>query len=158
MAFSVQFAGTDDEDGTPLDGASIGNTAQTRAASSGGAFSDESGSRSLKIKVRAAPRNSTPKGAPAINAPNVFRVPAVLTADLSGITDTNGMDGIYENRRRRLINLAYRWQRFDSAGTTMEADYIGTAANYRLTGRTTRARPSRCWSATPTTTDTPTAL
>ena len=130
---SVQFAGTDDEDGTPLDGASIGNTAQTRAASSEGAFSDESGNRSLKIKVRAAPRNSTPKGAPAINAPNVFRVPAVLTADLSGITDTNGMDGIYDTDDGELINLAYRWQRFDSAGTTMEADYIGTAANYRLT-------------------------
>ena len=131
---SVQFAGTDDEDGTPLDGASIGNTAQTRAASSEGAFSDETGNRSLKIKVRAAPRNSTPKGAPAINAPNVFRVPAVLTADLSGITDTNGMDRIYDtNDDGELINLAYRWQRFDSAGTTMESDYIGTAANYRLT-------------------------
>ena len=130
---SVQFAGTDDEDGTPLDGASIGNTAQTRAASSEGAFSDESANRSLKIKVRAAPRNSTPKGAPAITAPNVFRVPAVLTADLSGITDTNGMDEIYETDDGELINLAYRWQRFDSAGTTMEADYIGTAANYRLT-------------------------
>ena len=131
---SVQFAGTDDEDGTPLDGASIGNTAQTRAASSEGAFSDESANRSLKIKVRAAPRNSTPKGAPAITAPNVFRVPAVLTADLSGITDTNGIDGIYDtDDDGELINLAYRWQRFDSAGTTMEADYIGTAANYRLT-------------------------
>ena len=130
---SVQFASTDDEDGTPLDGASIGNTAQTRAASSVGAFSDESGNRSLKIKVRAVPRNSTPKGAPAITAPNVFRVPAVLTADLSGITDTNGMDGIYDtDDEGELINLAYRWQRFDSAGTTMEADYIGTVANYRL--------------------------
>ena len=65
-------------------------------------------------------------GAPAITAPNVFRVPAVLGVDLSGITDTDGVTGI-------AANATYKWQRFNAAGTTLETDSIGTNATYTLT-------------------------
>ena len=40
--------------------------------------------------------------APAITAPNVFRVPAVLDVDLSGITDTVGVTNI-------AANATYKW-------------------------------------------------
>ena len=65
-------------------------------------------------------------GAPAITAPNVFRVPAALGVDLSGITDQEGTTNIADN-------ATYKWQRFDSTGTTLETDSIGTASTYTLT-------------------------
>ena len=70
---------SDHEDGTPLDGASIGNAAHSRSASSTGAFMQhDANTPVLKIRVRGVRSNSAPTGAPAITAPNVFRVPAVL--------------------------------------------------------------------------------
>ena len=56
----------------------------------------------------------------------MFRVPAVLSVDLSGITDTDGVTGI-------ATNATYKWQRFNAAGTTLETDSIGTDATYTLT-------------------------
>ena len=53
--------------------------------------------------------NTPAAGAPAITAPNVFRVPAVLGVDLSGITDTEGVTGI-------ATTATYKWQRFNAAG------------------------------------------
>ena len=73
----------------------------------------------------AAP-NTPAAGAPAITAPNVFRVPAVVGVDLSGITDTDGAVGI-------ATNATYKWQRFNAAGTTLDTDSIGTDATYTLT-------------------------
>ena len=70
--------------------------------------------------------NTPAAGAPAITAPNVFRVPAVLGVDLSGITDTDGVTNIAGN-------ATYKWQRFNAAGTTLETDSIGTDATYTLT-------------------------
>ena len=70
--------------------------------------------------------NTAASGAPVITAPNVFRVPAMLGVDLSGITDSNGTTNIADN-------ATYKWQRFDSAGTTLETDSIGTASTYTLT-------------------------
>ena len=65
-------------------------------------------------------------GAPAITAPNVFRVPAVLGVDLSGITDPEGTTNIADN-------ATYKWQRFDATGDTLETDSIGTSSTYTLT-------------------------
>ena len=70
--------------------------------------------------------NTPAAGAPAITAPNVFRVPAVLGVDLSGITDTDGVTNI-------ATNATYKWQRFNAAGTTLDTDNIGTNATYKLT-------------------------
>ena len=71
-------------------------------------------------------RTDAASGTPAITAPNVFRVPAVLGVDLSGITDTDGVTNI-------ATNATYKWQRFNAAGTTLETDSIGTGSTYTLT-------------------------
>ena len=73
---------------------------------------------------RVGPRAAA--GAPAITAPNAFRVPAVLGVDLSGITDTEGTTGI-------ATTATYNWQRFNAAGTTLDTDSIGTVSTYTLT-------------------------
>ena len=70
--------------------------------------------------------NTAAAGAPASTAPNVFRVPAVLGVDLSGITDTDGVTNI-------ATNATYKWQRFNAAGTSLKTDSIGTDATYKLT-------------------------
>ena len=70
--------------------------------------------------------NTPAAGTPAVTAPNVFRVPAVLGVDLSGITDTDGTTGI-------ATNATYKWQRFAADGTTLDTDSIGTDATYTLT-------------------------
>ena len=70
--------------------------------------------------------NTPAAGTPAVTAPNVFRVPAVLGVDLSGITDADGTTGIASN-------ATYKWQRFNAAGTTLDTDSIGTASTYTLT-------------------------
>ena len=72
------------------------------------------------------PPNAAATGAPTIGVPNVLRVPAVLTADISGIADSNGVTNIAHR-------AAYTWQRFAADGTTLEADDIGTGQTYRLT-------------------------
>ena len=74
---------------------------------------------------RVGPRAAA-AGAPAITAPNAFRVPAVLGVDLSGITDTEGTTGI-------ATTATYNWQRFNAAGTTLDTDSIGTVSTYTLT-------------------------
>ena len=109
-----------------MDGATIGNAAYKRSASSTGSFSEVAGTPSLKIRVDGVRANAVAMGAPAITAPNVFRVPAVLGVDLSGITDANGVTGIP-------TNATYKWQRFAANGTTLEADSIGTSSTYTLT-------------------------
>ena len=79
-----------------------------------------------RFQIRGTVPNTPAAGAPAITAPNVFRVPAVLTADLSGITDTDGVINI-------ATNATYKWQRFDSTGVTLDTDSIGTGSTYTLT-------------------------
>ena len=56
--------------------------------------------------------NTPAAGTPAVTAPNVFRVPAVLTADLSGITDTDGVNGHCHHRHLQVA--AVRRQRNDA--------------------------------------------
>ena len=92
----------------------------------GTSFVDFTGNAYLEFRVRGVVANSPAAGAPSITAPNVFRVPAVLTADISSITDGNGVTNI--------VNTAtYRWQRFAANGTTLEAANIGTGDTYTLT-------------------------
>ena len=83
------------------------------------------GLTSVQIRVNGVV-NPNATGTPAITAPNVFRVPAVLSVDISGIADTNGVTMIADT-------ATYNWQRFDADGTTLEMDGIGTGATYTLT-------------------------
>ena len=121
---------SDHEDGTPLDGASIGNAAHSRSASSTGAFAEHDASTPvLKIRVKGVRSNSAATGAPGITAPNVFRVPAVLGVDLSDIADIADSNGI----TKIADSVTYTWQRFAADGTTLEAANIGTGDTYQLT-------------------------
>ena len=123
-----EISPSDHEDGTPLDGASIGNAAHSRTASSStGAFTQHDASTPvLKIRVRGVRLDSATTGAPVIIAPNVFRVPAVLTADISGIADSNGVTKIADS-------AAYKWHLFEADGTTLVAYSVGTGSTYTLT-------------------------
>ena len=56
----------------------------------------------------------------------MFRVPAVLGVDLSGIADCNGVTNIADS-------ATYTWKRFAASGTTLEAANIGTGDTYQLT-------------------------
>ena len=69
--------------------------------------------------------NEPATGMPTITVPNVFRVPAKMTADISGIGDLNGVTGIAQS-------ATYQWKRFDATGTTFEAN-VGTGSVYTLT-------------------------
>ena len=117
-------ANSSDEDADPAAGWSISDAASTRSATSTGNFTATADP--MTFRVNGFIRNSAAAGMPAITAPNVFRVPAVLTADLSGITDGNGIEDIADS-------ATYNWQRFASGGITLEADVIGTDATYALT-------------------------
>ena len=122
---SVQFTDSDEEDQTPLDGASIGDAVHTRSDGDTGSFSPRTEGEALKIRVRAAARNTPATGAPVITAPNAFRVPATLGVDLSGIEDTDGVVGIAQS-------ISYKWQRYDGNGRNLEADSIGAGPTYTL--------------------------
>ena len=115
------------EDDTPVDGATMGNAAYHR-------FKNETGDFRLytvqdqvvALGVRGVRFNALATGTVVAAAPNVFRVPAVLSADLSGIADANGVTGIAST-------ATYTWQRLDAHGTTLEAADIGTGSTYSLT-------------------------
>ena len=87
---------------------------------------DSTDDKIYSYNMPAIAANTPAAGAPAITAPNVFRVPAVLGVDLSGITDTDGTVTI-------AATATYKWQRFNAAGTTLETDSIGTGPTYTLT-------------------------
>ena len=70
--------------------------------------------------------NFAATGVPQVSAPNVFRVPALLTAHLDAITDGDGKTMID-------ASVTYNWQRFAANGTTLEMDAIGTGSTYTLT-------------------------
>ena len=88
--------------------------------------SDASDGKIYSYNMPVIAPNTPAAGTPAVTAPNVFRVPAELGVDLSGITDTDGTTGIASN-------ATYKWQRFAANGTTLETDSIGTASTYTLT-------------------------
>ena len=122
---SAQFTDSDEEDQTPLDGASMGDAVHTRSDGNTGSFSPRADGEALKIRVRAVARNTPATGAPVITAPNAFRVPATLGVDLTGIEDTDGVGGIDES-------ISYKWQRYDAGGRNLEADSIGAGPTYTL--------------------------
>ena len=87
---SVQFTASDSEDGTPVDGASIGNAAHSRTASSAGSFSQHSGTTpSLMIKVNGSTRPTTP------------------TVCAVAITSDPGMDITYATGDTVTLNLTF---------------------------------------------------
>ena len=72
---------------------------------------------------QAVSRNAGATGAPTITVPNVYRVPAVLTASRSGITDPGGLPPESE--------FTWQWIRVDGAN---ETDIAGaTGRTYKLT-------------------------
>ena len=84
----------------------------------------------------AVTRNAGATGAPTITAPNVFRVPAVLTATSTGITDPGGMPPESE--------FTWQWIRVDGGTDT---DIAGaTGQTYTLTdtdvGKTFKVKAS----------------
>ena len=130
MAWSTTTSDAEDAgDAGSSGGWTVADVMQSRTASSTGSFADHSTGRAglLRIYGRITPPpNAAATGAPTIGVPNVLRVPAVLTADISGIADSNGVTNI----ARR---AAYTWQRFAADGTTLEADDSGTGQTDRLT-------------------------
>ena len=76
------------------------------------------------MTIDVEPSNDLATGVPIVTAPNVFRVPATLSVDLSAIEDIEGVTRIAES-------AAYRWKRFDSGGTTV-APNIATGPTYTL--------------------------
>ncbi len=116
---------SDSEDGTPAPGWSIADSGTGQTPQTAGFLF---GGESFKMAVKAFPvmDNSLTEGVPVITAPNVFRVPATLAVDLSGIRDSNGVKNIADS-------ISYRWQRFAADGTTLESDSIGTGSTYTLT-------------------------
>ena len=119
---------SDAEDATPATGWSIADLAMSRAHDSAGSFSNVVSSSSMQLRVNGTIKaaNNPATGAPAITTPNVYRVPAVLTANLSGIRDPDGVTNID-------TSATYKWQRFAADGTALEADSIGTGSTYTLT-------------------------
>ena len=87
---SVQLTASDSEDGTPVDGASIGNAAHSRGASSTGSFSQHSGTTpSLMIKVNGTARPTTP------------------TVSSVAITSDPGMDNTYATGDTITVSLTF---------------------------------------------------
>ena len=116
-----------DEDATPAPGWSIADTFESRAHDSTGAFTPVTFfTNILQLRVNGVIGNAPATGAPVVTAPNVFRVPAVLSVDLSGITDDNGVTNI-------ATTATYNWQRFNSTGVNLDTDNIGTGSTYTLT-------------------------
>ncbi len=124
-----QWARTNtNEDSGATAGWAIGDKHEFRTDGNTRAFTQSSSTGALKISVNGPPVNSQASGKPVITTPITFRVPAVLSVDFSGITDTS--DGTADVARA-ITN--YRWQRFAADGTTLEQDNIGADATYTLT-------------------------
>ena len=106
----------------------IGDEGMIRAATSTGAFASVPDRNSFQMRVigQFGSSNSSATGAPAVVAPNVFRLPAPLGVDLNGITDLNGSASIADT-------VTYNWQRFAANGTTLEQDNLAATSTYTLT-------------------------
>ena len=117
---------TSDEDAGGAPGWSINTGSAWRAAGTSGAFTSSNNTMAVAINgTIVPPTNSAATGMPRITVGNVYRVPAVLTANILDIGDANGVRGIAHT-------ATYRWQRFASDGTTLERDNIGTGPTYTL--------------------------
>ena len=98
----------------PIDGSNVAARTETRPM------------YGLSEVFQVGAANNPAAGVPVVTAPNVFRVPAVLGVDLSGITDVDGVTSI-------ATNATYKWQRFNSTGVNLDTDNIGTGSTYTLT-------------------------
>ena len=111
------------EDGGGALGWTIADVGQYRTAGTEAEFEDIT--VPFQLRINGTINNTPATGAPAITAANAFRVPAVLGVDLSGITDSSGVTNI-------AVTATYNWQRFDSTGTNLETNSIGTGSTYTL--------------------------
>ena len=116
---------TDEDAETSSAGYTLANAGFKKLRSA--AWSAAASTQTLLMRVNGA-ANSPAVGAPTVSAPNVFRVPAMLRADPSRITDANGTTGGIANI------VTYSWQRFAADGATLEMDAIGAGETYTLTG------------------------
>ena len=114
---SVQFTASDSEDGTPVDGASIGNAAHSRTASSAGSFSQHSGTTpSLMIKVNGSARPTTP------------------TVSSVAITSDPGMDNTYATGDTVTVSLTFS-EAVTMTGTPhVVVDIGGQPRNFKYSG------------------------
>ena len=116
---------TDEDAETSSAGYTLANAGFKKLRSA--AWSAAESTQTLLMRVNGA-ANSPAVGALTVSAPNVFRVPAMLRADPSRITDANGpTEGIANI-------VTYTWQRFAADGATLEMDAIGAGETYTLTG------------------------
>ena len=113
------------EDSSSQTGWSIADKHEFRTARSPGGFTQPSGNGAFRVGISGPGSNSAASGGPTITS-RVFRVPAELSVDFSGVTDADGVADAAPT-------ATYRWQRFDAAGTTLEQDNIGSDATYTLT-------------------------
>ena len=114
---SVQFTASDSEDGTPVDGASIGNAAHSRTASSAGSFSQHSGTTpSLMIKVNGSARPTTP------------------TVSSVAITSDPGMDNTYATGDTVTVSLTFSEAVTITGTPHVVVDIGGQPRNFRYSG------------------------
>ena len=114
---SVQFSATDSEDGTPVDGASIGNVAHSRTASSAGSFSQHSGTTpSRMIKVNGSARPTTP------------------TVSSVAITSDPGMDNTYATGDTVTVSLTFSEAVTVTGTPHVVVDIGGQPRNFKYSG------------------------
>ena len=114
---SVQFTASDSEDGTPVDGASIGNAAHSRTATSAGSFSQHSGTTpSLMIKVNGSARPTTP------------------TVSSVAITSDPGMDNTYATGDTITVSLTFSEAVTVTGTPHVVVDIGGQSRNFRYSG------------------------
>ncbi|MCY3569282.1 MAG: SwmB domain-containing protein, partial [Chloroflexi bacterium] len=106
---------------------SIDTGSEFRNHASTGAFTTSTNQVPIGISGTVLPvTNAAAAGTPSITVGNVYRVPATLRANISAITDGNGVHGIEHT-------VTYRWQRMAAIGSNVEQENIGTGPTYTLT-------------------------
>ena len=116
------FTSSNDEDGTPSAGWSIANEHDFERIIRGGLEIQYVWETVSSDSLRIAIKGITTSGEPTISGQP--RVPAVLTADTTGIMD---IDGVNES------SYTYQWTRVGANGSSNPTD-IGTESTYTLTG------------------------
>ena len=114
---SVQFTASDSEDGTPVDGASIGNAAHSRTATSTGSFSQHSGTTpSLMIKVNGSARPTPP------------------TVSSVAITSDPGTDNTYATGDTVTVSLTFSEAVTITGAPHVVVDIGGQPRNFKYSG------------------------
>ena len=124
----LKLATSGAEDPGGESGWSIADVSRRRSADSTAGFTTEI-SGTLRIAVLKDP--GTPPGIPtgnvALDVPNVYRVPAVVSVVFSSVADPNGTDDSADH-----ADTQYQWQRLAANGTTVERSNIGRGSTCTL--------------------------